>query len=257
MGFKDAEWAYGLDLPMREKVVLAAYAIRTDDGSHETFVGQSTVAEMIGCKSDYVLRALRVLEGLGIIERVRRSGKGGYRTSDLVRLNRSYPAHSQQGSQPTRPAAYMAVSGDLPSPQLPPTQPTAGAKEIIQIDHPDDHPVPPISPVVVVVDLFDDFYAAWPRKVAKPAARKAWDKAIQRAHPTVIVAAAIAYRDNPNIREKQFIPYPASWLNADGWNDELDGPRNERRAGQLTPTARAMNTFAEILGTPAPMEITQ
>lgn len=68
---------------------------------------------------------------------------------------------------------------------------------------------------------FDDFWSVWPKKVAKPDALRAWAKAIKQVAPERIVAGAVAYRDNPGIPEKQFIPYPATWLNRSGWDDEL------------------------------------
>lgn len=141
MGFKDAEWAYALDLPMREKVILAAVALRTDDVSHETFVGQQRIAAMTGASVDTVRRSLGVLERLGVVQRQRRNGMGGYRTSNLTTLNvDTYPAPGLQGSQPSRPAAYKADSADLTSSQPSPTRLTAGAEEITQGYHPEDHP---------------------------------------------------------------------------------------------------------------------
>ena len=71
---------------------------------------------------------------------------------------------------------------------------------------------------------FDDFWAEWPRKESKPAAMKAWDKAIRRAPAERIVAAAHEYSQNPYRPDKQFIPHPATWLNNDRWADDLRGP---------------------------------
>lgn len=249
MGFKDAEWAYGLDLPMREKVVLAALCNRTDDATHETFVGQQTIASMIGCSVDYVTRALRALESAGAIVRERRHGKGGFRTSDLTRLNPAYQAENQEGSEPRGPGAYKAVSRDLTRSQPEPTQTTAGAKEINQGYHSDDHSVTPQPP-----DRFDDFYSIWPKKVDKPAARRAWAKATKRSTPDQIITAAAAYRDNPNIPPKQYIRNPATWLNGDGWNDELPGPRGDTKP---TPTDRVTHALESMLGAPHPNNITR
>jgi len=74
---------------------------------------------------------------------------------------------------------------------------------------------------------FDRFWAAYPRREAKGAARKAWDKAIKRATPDRIVAGAERYRDQPG-REPQYTAHPATWLNADRWTDE-PAPRHDRR----------------------------
>ncbi len=94
MGFKDANWAYSLDLPMAQKVVLAAICQRTDDKTHTTLVGQQTVAEMIGMSVRSVHRAVGVLDDLGIITREPRRRSDGYRSSDAITINRSYTPES-------------------------------------------------------------------------------------------------------------------------------------------------------------------
>lgn len=237
MGLRDVEWAYGLDLPMREKVVLAALCFRTDAATHQTIVGQQTIATMTGSSVDTVRRALDSLDDMGVITRERRHGRGGYRTSDLTTVNLdTYQADSLQGQEPTRQTAYKADSNDLTSNQQPPNQHTAGAEEILQIDPSDDPSDTPIPP-----DRFDEFYSIWPKKVDKPAARRAWVKAIKRAPAEAIILAAEEFRDNPHIPPKQFIRNPATWLNGDGWEDELPAPRGNDRT---TPTERARQTVA-------------
>ena len=67
--------------------------------------------------------------------------------------------------------------------------------------------------------LFDEFWAAYPRREAKGAARKAWDKAIKRADPAEIIAGARLYRDRPD-RDPRYTAHAATWLNADRWTDE-------------------------------------
>ena len=75
---------------------------------------------------------------------------------------------------------------------------------------------------------FDDFWSAYPRKVAKTAAVKAWKNATRKTTASVITAGAVRYRDDPN-REPEFTAHPASWLNAGRWDDE---PLPARRDGQ-------------------------
>lgn len=237
MGFHDVEWAYSIDRPLAETAVLAALCHRTDDETHTTFVGQQAIAEMIGSSPEKVLRALKSLEVAGVITRTRRHGAGGYRTSDLIRVNvDTYVTNRLVGDSPSRQNAYQEIRRDLPDDSSAPTWQKVTAEEINQIDQPEDHPVPPASP-----DGFDEFYSIWPRKRAKPAAQKAWAKAVKRASADQILSAAIAYRDNPHRPEPHLIPHPATWLNQDRWNDELDGPRGN---GRPTPTQRALQTLA-------------
>lgn len=84
---------------------------------------------------------------------------------------------------------------------------------------------------------FDEFWKTYPRREAKAAARKAWDKALSRASPDQIIAGAAAYRDLPS-REQKFTKHPATWLNSDCWLDERTPPSNVvalHGQRQLTP----------------------
>jgi len=65
---------------------------------------------------------------------------------------------------------------------------------------------------------FDAFWMAYPRKVAKGDARKAYAKAIQTADPEIITLGAHRLANDPN-RVDKFTPHPATWLNGERWND--------------------------------------
>ena len=75
-------------------------------------------------------------------------------------------------------------------------------------------------------DEFDAWYALYPRKVAKGAARKAYAKAIKLASQDVLCAAVTALAGKGT--EKQFIPYPATWLNQERWLDEESKPSDQK-----------------------------
>lgn len=71
-----------------------------------------------------------------------------------------------------------------------------------------------------VDDGFDIFWHLYPRKVGKPTARKAWQKATSRASAAEIEAGLRDYLPVAATKEPQYIPHPSTWLNRDGWNDE-------------------------------------
>jgi uncharacterized protein YdaU (DUF1376 family) len=77
----------------------------------------------------------------------------------------------------------------------------------------------PITNNKEYIDRFDDFWKHYPRKVAKPNALKAWLKLKPDDALTKTIISAIS-NQNLASREQQFIPHPASWLNAQRWNDE-------------------------------------
>lgn len=72
---------------------------------------------------------------------------------------------------------------------------------------------------------FDKFWACYPKKVAKADARKAWaqTKDVRPDITTVINAVTAACRTEQWMRGGgQFIPYPATWLRGERWDDELE-----------------------------------
>ena len=71
---------------------------------------------------------------------------------------------------------------------------------------------------------FEQFWAAYPRKVGKQEARKAWDDLRPSAALVETILKAVeAQRRWPQwVKDGgQFIPYPATWLNGDRWTDQL------------------------------------
>ena len=68
---------------------------------------------------------------------------------------------------------------------------------------------------------FDTFWRVCPRKIGKGAARKAWATAMQIATGEEIIAAMQAQVLAGVFAEIKFTPYPATWLNAERWEDEI------------------------------------
>lgn len=87
--------------------------------------------------------------------------------------------------------------------------------------------------------LFKEFWKEYPRKLDKGKAERAFKSALTRASFEDIVAGVIRYRNDPN-RLDEFTKYPATWLNADSWENpplpedkraqkERERKENERR----------------------------
>jgi len=76
-------------------------------------------------------------------------------------------------------------------------------------------------------DDFDTWYAAYPRKESKGPARTAFIKAKKKAGTAALIAGAERYRDDPN-REDQYTKLPATWLNAECWEDGPLPPRGQQ-----------------------------
>ena len=75
------------------------------------------------------------------------------------------------------------------------------------------------------VDRFAEFWTAYPRKVAKPEALKAWIKIKPDDETFAAIMAGLAAAKTSRDWTKddgQFIPHPTTWLNQRRWEDQLE-----------------------------------
>lgn len=78
---------------------------------------------------------------------------------------------------------------------------------------------------------FEDFWTLYPRKIAKRAAFKVWEREMKAGTaPDDILAGLRAQVPSLSARDPQFIPHAATWLNQGRWEDEV-----------LPPAVRQMN----------------
>jgi hypothetical protein len=71
------------------------------------------------------------------------------------------------------------------------------------------------------VKPFDQFWAAYPRRVAKAEAQKAWTKIKPDAALLAIILNAIEKQKEGHNWRNDYIPNPATWLRAGRWLDEV------------------------------------
>lgn len=78
-------------------------------------------------------------------------------------------------------------------------------------------------------ELFEEFWNEYPVKRDKAKAFKAFRSALSRAKFEDILAGVIRYKNDPT-RKPEFTKYPATWLNADSWeNDYAPADDSARR----------------------------
>ena len=94
---------------------------------------------------------------------------------------------------------------------------------------------------------FDEWYSVYPKKKQPQAAKRAFAKAIGSGAITLdaLMAKTKAFAVETNWpalskRDRQFIPYPASWLNAGGYHDEPEGGD-----GEPVPVVRDPRSFTD------------
>jgi hypothetical protein len=98
-----------------------------------------------------------------------------------------------------------------------------------------DLPISPAKKKTDPLDGFEEFWAAWPRKVSKREAEKAWTKIHpdERIRGLITTAVKLATTQEQWTRDGgRYIPHAATWLNQRRWEDEIAVPSQ-------TPLARA------------------
>jgi len=76
---------------------------------------------------------------------------------------------------------------------------------------------------------FSRFWEAFPRKIGKADARAMWLKWKCEPFTDKILAVLDAARKSPDWTKEAgtYIPYPATWLNREGWEDDFTGSKSK------------------------------
>lgn len=79
------------------------------------------------------------------------------------------------------------------------------------------------EPVNSYPQAFEDWWNLYPRKQGKRKALNEWRRATKRVSREELNSKTQRFADfhNHEGTDKQFIPLPTTWLNRDGWDDEL------------------------------------
>lgn len=205
-------------VPRNAILVYASLSSRAGMGA--IFPSQATIAEESGLSERTVRTMLKSLEEIGVVERRVRRGVEGKSTARTD----AYTLHPNGRDEEP---ATVAGRSKGPANGGQGTGNQAQVVPLIEVDREEvDRDTREVSLMASV--SFDDFWSAWPRKASKPDALRAWNKAVKTVPGEVILSGAIAYRDNPARPDKEFIPYPATWLNRAGWDDDLPEARGGR-----------------------------
>ena len=121
---------------------------------------------------------------------------------------------SYSGGNPVTPLQpYKDKEEDGDKGCIPPNPPKGNAGDFsAKAEEPDDA-------------AFERFWAAYPKKQGKGAARKAFDKARTKVTPEAMLSAVERQSRSPqwNRDDGRYIPMPATWLNQERWDDEAAG----------------------------------
>jgi|TARA_Y100000310_G_scaffold333702_1_gene411779 hypothetical protein len=89
--------------------------------------------------------------------------------------------------------------------------------------------------------MFGVFWNAYPKKVGKPKALEAWLKIETGLYQQIIdhVATRAEHDEQWEREDGQFIPYPATFLNQERWEDEWEGQESVKPVSETVAKIRA------------------
>jgi hypothetical protein len=129
---------------------------------------------------------------------------------------RETPPKKWEGKSPLENPSIKSPMGDI-SPPLPP------ADDFPAIEAASEADPPPLAKSLP--DGFEAFWSAYPRREGRRAAERAYSAALNRgADPSDVLRGAMRYaaerdRERDAVQRHRFTAMPATWLNADRWDD--------------------------------------
>lgn len=193
------DWILDLDVSDRAIRLYAILSRYADNETHKAYPSRVTLSKRLRCSPSSVDRATRELVAAGALDKKQRLNSSLIYTLRVLSPMTKGVVTSDEGG--LSPVTRGLVTGDdlTRTTELEPKE---------------------LEPHNYLREHFQKFYSVYPRRVGKESAKRAFEKAVRRVEPEVIVAAAERMAMDPNLPEKQFIPHPATWLNRDGWEDE-------------------------------------
>ena len=88
-----------------------------------------------------------------------------------------------------------------------------------------------------VPDLFPDWWAIWGKKKAKGDAAKAYKAALKIIPHDDLMAKTRTYWEHVKATglELTYVPYPATWLRAEQWDDDLTADTPQQQQAVFDP----------------------
>lgn len=139
-----------------------------------------------------------------------------------IALHPNSEANSEANSESLSPTPLTLFAADAPSAQKPKPGRVSKARS--------------------TAEDFERFWSAYPRLIAKAAARKAFDRACTKAPPAEILAGTKRFAAERADQDPKFTPHPTTWLNDERWADAAQPPSAARAMdrGPLSNTEIAL-----------------
>jgi DNA-binding transcriptional ArsR family regulator len=225
MSVQASSWAWTTDTTSSgQRLVLLALADTAND-TGECWPGAQHLARKTNLSERQVRVHLDALEDMGLLTRKRRRRADG-----------SLGTYTYWLAMTTGSELPAAVDNHPSGSQLPVVhrQPTAAQNRHTQTTS---------EPSENTAAAFAEFWLAYPRKVGKPTAQRAYTKHVKN-HVELIDGLAAWVAHWATLEDQQYVPHPTTWLNRHGWLDQPPAPSPRGRAGTVQTT---VDTARQVL----------
>lgn len=186
----------------------------------ECFPSVKTIMKATGLTKPTVVKAIKELEKAGWLTVVRTKSERGKPQPNRYTLAPRLLVNEIDQQQSTHP--LLVGKADLPVGKG--NLPTVGKGNLPE---PQEDRTPRIEPQDMSMDMFDEWYGQYPKKVKPARARKAYQDALktiggdrEQAHQKLMTAVKMFSQSDIAKGDRQFIPHPTTWLNDARYNDD-------------------------------------
>jgi hypothetical protein len=229
------------DVTRNAKIVYLGLSARINR-AQQCWPSQRTLADDLGIARSSVQEGVEELEAAGVIRTDPRSREDGSTTSTLYTLTGRPPeAHTDRSSVRGGPESGQGWTAHRSGVDRSSVRggPESGQQERESENESQKNESQGTKTLVAgssLVEQFDAFWAVYPKKAGKGAARKAWERAVKKTPPALIIAGARRYAAQVANADPKFTKYPQGWLNDERWTDDVD----VRPGSTLTDKNRAL-----------------
>ena len=216
-----------------QRVLLCLCDAANDSGVCWPSIGR--IAWKLECSDATVQRAIRDLKDMQVVTVSTRDGHSNVYRVDLSKLPKKEPYQAPistplQNDTPLQTDTPRGLQTDTPTPlQNEGGGPLQNDTHNRKGNHKNEPSIEPSVNHHTESDtereyqqaVFDKWYDAYPRKVRKADARKAFAKVIKTIPLTTLIEAVENQKQGEQWRDPKYIPHPATWLNREGWEDEV------------------------------------
>ena len=192
------------------KVVLYWIADHHNSETGDCFPSINRLAVLCEMSRRSVETHITALEDQGLLKRKAQYRDTGGKTANSYLLELTGTLENSDDAQNLRMVCEKAAHGDTQNLRMNNLVRRNLGNKTNNIDQNEKH--------------FNKFWTTYPRKIGKAAAKQSFFTALQKTNADKIISAARDFGNAMKDQEKQFIPYPRTWLRQKRWEDKIEIP---------------------------------